>query len=64
MFTNVRLCKALLDRVTDSGCTYSKPASESYRFRRTLKSEKKTDKGMSSLGFTSRGLHFVPARVK
>ena len=43
VFTNVRLCKALLDRVTDQAHILE-TGTESYRFRRTLKSEKKTIK--------------------
>ena len=43
MFTNVRLCKALLDRVTDQAHILE-TGTESYRFRRTVKSEKKTIK--------------------
>lgn len=43
VFKNARLCKALLDRVTD-GAHILETGSESYRFRRTLKKHKKTIK--------------------
>jgi len=43
VFKNARLCKALLDRVTD-GAHILETGSESYRFRRTLKKRKKTIK--------------------
>ena len=41
VFTNARLCKALLDRATDQAHILE-TGTESYRFRRTVKSEKKT----------------------
>jgi DNA replication protein DnaC len=43
VFKNARLCKALLDRVTD-GAHILETGSESYRFRRTLNKRKKTIK--------------------
>jgi len=43
VFKNARLCKALLDRVTD-GAHILETGSESYRFRRTLKKRKETIK--------------------
>ena len=43
VFKNARLCKALLDRVTD-GAHILETGSESYRFRRTLKKLKETIK--------------------
>jgi DNA replication protein DnaC len=43
VFKNARLCKALLDRVTD-GAHILETGSESYRFRRTLNKRKKTVK--------------------
>jgi DNA replication protein DnaC len=43
VFKNARLCKALLDRVTD-GAHILETGSESYRFRRTFKKRKKTIK--------------------
>ncbi len=41
MFTNARLCKALLDRLTDQAHILE-TGTESYRFRRSLKTRKKT----------------------
>ena len=38
VFTNARLCKALLDRVTDQAHILE-TGSESYRFRRTVRSK-------------------------
>jgi DNA replication protein DnaC len=43
VFKNARLCKALLDRVTD-GAHILETGTESYRFRRSLKKRKKTTK--------------------
>ncbi len=43
VFKNARLCKALLDRVTD-GAHIIETGKESYRFRRSLKRHKKTIK--------------------
>jgi DNA replication protein DnaC len=43
VFKNARLCKALLDRVTD-GAHILETGSESYRFRRTLNKHKETIK--------------------
>ena len=43
VFKNARLCKALLDRVTD-GAHILETGTESYRFRRSLKKRKKTIK--------------------
>jgi DNA replication protein DnaC len=43
VFKNARLCKALLDRVTD-GAHIIETGKESYRFRRSLKKQKKTIK--------------------
>ncbi len=43
VFKNARLCKALLDRVTD-GAHILETGSESYRFRRTLNKRKETIK--------------------
>ena len=40
VFPNPRLCKALLDRVTDRAHIV-KTGTESYRFRRTLEETKK-----------------------
>ena len=40
VFPNPRLCKALLDRITDRAST-SRPEQDSYRFRRTLEVRKK-----------------------
>lgn len=45
VFPNARLCKALLDRLTDQAHIIE-TGSESYRFRRTL--EKKRSKGVSA----------------
>jgi len=41
VFTNARLCKALLDRLTDQAHILE-TGTESYRFRRSLKTLKKT----------------------
>ena len=38
VFTNTRLCKALLDRVTDQAHILE-TGTESYRFRRTVRSK-------------------------
>jgi DNA replication protein DnaC len=43
VFSNARLCKALLDRVTDQAHILE-TGTESYRFRRTLQKRKKTAK--------------------
>ena len=43
MFTNARLCKALLDRVTDQAHILE-TGTESYRFRRTVRSKNKAPK--------------------
>jgi DNA replication protein DnaC len=40
VFPNVRLCKALLDRITDRA-TIIETGSDSYRFKRTIASKKK-----------------------
>jgi len=39
MFPNARLCKAMLDRLTDQAHIIE-TGSESYRFRRTLEKKK------------------------
>jgi len=41
VFTNARLCKALLDRITDRA-TIIETGKESFRFRRTLAAKRKT----------------------
>lgn len=41
VFTNARLCKALLDRITDRA-TIIETGKESFRFRRTLQSKRKS----------------------
>ena len=41
VFPNTRLCKALLDRITDRAHILE-TGSESYRFRRTMERKKKT----------------------
>jgi DNA replication protein DnaC len=41
VFTNARLCKALLDRITDRA-TIIETGSESFRFRRTLRAKRKS----------------------
>ncbi len=41
VFTNARLCKALLDRITDRA-TIIETGSESFRFRRTLETKRKS----------------------
>jgi methionine-rich copper-binding protein CopC len=41
VFTNARLCKALLDRITDRA-TIIETGSESFRFRRTLVAKRKS----------------------
>lgn len=41
VFPNTRLCKALLDRITDRAHILE-TGTESYRFRRTLERKKKT----------------------
>ena len=43
VFTNARLCKALLDRVTDQAHILE-TGTESYRFRRTVRSKNKAPK--------------------
>ena len=43
VFTNARLCKALLDRVTDQAHILE-TGTESYRFRRTVQKQKQTAK--------------------
>ncbi len=43
VFTNARLCKALLDRVTDQAHILE-TGTESYRFRRTVQKQTKTAK--------------------
>ncbi len=40
VFTNARLCKAVLDRLTDQAHIIE-TGSESYRFRRTLRKKRK-----------------------
>jgi DNA replication protein DnaC len=40
VFTNARLCKALLDRISDRA-TIIETGNESYRFRRTLERTRK-----------------------
>jgi DNA replication protein DnaC len=40
VFTNPRLCKALLDRITDRA-TIIETGTESFRFRRTLERKQK-----------------------
>jgi len=40
VFPNARLCKALLDRITDRA-TIIETGSDSYRFKRTIASKKK-----------------------
>jgi len=46
VFTNARLCKAMLDRLTDQAHIIE-TGSESYRFRRTLRKKTKTKPGCS-----------------
>jgi len=41
VFTNARLCKALLDRITDRA-TIIETGSESFRFRRTLVTKRRS----------------------
>ena len=43
VFPNVRLCKALLDRITDRAHILE-TGTESYRFRRTLEKRQKSTK--------------------
>ena len=43
VFTNARLCKALLDRVTDQAHILE-TGTESYRFRRTVQKQKQATK--------------------
>jgi DNA replication protein DnaC len=44
MFPNARLCKAMLDRLTDQAHIIE-TGSESYRFRRTMEKKKKGGQG-------------------
>jgi hypothetical protein len=44
VFTNARLCKAVLDRLTDQAHIIE-TGSESYRFRRTLRKKRQGDRG-------------------
>jgi DNA replication protein DnaC len=41
VFTNARLCKALLDRITDRA-TIIETGTESFRFRRTLETKRRS----------------------
>jgi DNA replication protein DnaC len=43
VFTSARLCKALLDRITDRAHIIE-TGTESYRFRRTIENRRKRDK--------------------
>lgn len=47
VFTNARLCKALLDRITDRA-TILETGNESFRFRRTLGAKRKTPAGSTN----------------
>ena len=46
MFPNARLCKAMLDRLTDQAHIIE-TGNESYRFRRTLKKKAAVNKSFS-----------------